>query len=71
MNEATAALLISSALMLCIFAGLLVWGIRSGQFKNTEDSRYQVFRGDQETPSRQERGPSETTPGKEDNQRAS
>ena len=33
-----------SVLILGIFAGFLAWGIKSGQFKNTEEAKYQMFR---------------------------
>jgi nitrogen fixation-related uncharacterized protein len=27
-----------------VFLGFLVWGLRSGQFHNVEEAKYQVFR---------------------------
>ena len=27
-----------------VFLGFLVWGIKSGQFRNVEEAKYQVFR---------------------------
>ena len=44
MNEATIALTVMTLLIFLIFAGFLVWGIKSGQFKNIEEAKYQVFR---------------------------
>jgi cbb3-type cytochrome oxidase maturation protein len=48
MNEATIALTVMTGLLLVSFLGFLVWGIRSGQFKNIEDAKYRIFddRGD-------------------------
>jgi nitrogen fixation-related uncharacterized protein len=43
MDEATAALLIMSILIFAIFLGFLVWGIKSRQFKNIEEAKYQIF----------------------------
>lgn len=45
MDEATIALLAMSLGILAVFLGLLVWGIRSGQFRNSEETKYQIFRG--------------------------
>jgi nitrogen fixation-related uncharacterized protein len=44
MDEATIALTMMTGLLLAIFLGLLVWGARSGQFKNVEEAKYQIFR---------------------------
>jgi len=44
MNEATIALTVMSALILLVFVGLIVWGIKSGQFKNVEEAKFQIFR---------------------------
>ncbi len=44
MDEATLALTVMTGLILVTFIGFLVWGIRSGQFKNIEDAKYQIFR---------------------------
>lgn len=44
MNEATIALMIMSVLILLVFLGFLVWGIKSGQFKNVEEPKFQIFR---------------------------
>jgi nitrogen fixation-related uncharacterized protein len=44
MNEATIALIIMSGLIFLIFLGFLIWGIKSGQFKNVEESKYQLFK---------------------------
>jgi nitrogen fixation-related uncharacterized protein len=43
MNEATAAQTIMTVLILAIFIGFLVWGIRSKQFKNVEDAKYRML----------------------------
>jgi nitrogen fixation-related uncharacterized protein len=44
MNEATIAITIMSILILLIFVGMLIWGIKSGQFKNVEEAKYHLFR---------------------------
>jgi hypothetical protein len=46
MNEATIALTVMSFLILLIFAAFLIWGARSGQFKNVEEAKYVPFKGD-------------------------
>ena len=48
MGEATIALTTMTGLLLAIFLGMLVWGIRSGQFKNIEEAKYNIFRTDKE-----------------------
>jgi nitrogen fixation-related uncharacterized protein len=46
MDEATIALMIMSGLIFLIFLGFLIWGIVSGQFKNIEEAKYQLFKRD-------------------------
>lgn len=43
MDEGTIALTVMSGLLLISFLGFLVWGIRSGQFKNIEEAKYRIF----------------------------
>jgi cbb3-type cytochrome oxidase maturation protein len=43
MNEATVAQTIMTLLMLAIFIGFLVWGIRSKQFRDVEDAKYRML----------------------------
>ncbi len=43
MDEATIALTIMTLLILGIFLGLLIWGIRSRQFHNIEEPKYRIF----------------------------
>jgi nitrogen fixation-related uncharacterized protein len=43
MNEATVAQTIMTLLILLIFLGFLIWGIKSGQFHNVEDAKYNIF----------------------------
>jgi hypothetical protein len=45
MDEATIALTAMTGLLLVSFVGFLIWGIRSGQFKNIEEGKYVIFRG--------------------------
>ncbi len=52
MDEATIGLVAMSFGILAVFVGLLVWGLKSGQFKNTEETKYQIFRRP-ETPDKQ------------------
>ena len=43
MNEATIAQTIMTVLVLAIFLGFLIWGIKSGQFKDVESAKYHMF----------------------------
>jgi cbb3-type cytochrome oxidase maturation protein len=43
-NEPTIALLVMSLLIFAIMIGFFIWAIKSGQFKNVEEAKYQVFR---------------------------
>lgn len=43
MDEATIAQTILTLTILVIFIGFLVWGIRSGQFKNVEEAKYRML----------------------------
>ena len=43
MNEATAAQTIMTLLILVIFLGFLIWGIKSRQFHNVEDAKYDML----------------------------
>jgi nitrogen fixation-related uncharacterized protein len=43
MDEATLAQTIMTALIFFIFFGYLVWGIRTGQFKNIEEAKFNMF----------------------------
>lgn len=47
MNEATIALTVMTFLIFAIFVGFLIWGLRSGQFKNVEEATLIPFREDQ------------------------
>ena len=44
MDEATIALTVMTLAIMAVFLGFLIWGIRSGQFRNIERAKYQVFR---------------------------
>ncbi|XUX01245.1 MAG: cbb3-type cytochrome c oxidase subunit 3 [Dehalogenimonas sp.] len=44
MDEATLAQTILTAWLFIVFLGFLIWGIRSGQFKNVEEAKYQMFK---------------------------
>ena len=43
MNEATVAQTVMTLLILAIFIGFLVWGIKSKQFRNVEDAKYRML----------------------------
>jgi nitrogen fixation-related uncharacterized protein len=44
MDEATIALTVMTGFIGAVLIGFLIWGIRSGQFHNVEEAKYQVFR---------------------------
>jgi nitrogen fixation-related uncharacterized protein len=44
MDEATIALTVTTLGVFLVFLGFLIWGIKSGQFHNIEEAKYQVFR---------------------------
>jgi len=43
MNEATTAQTIMTLLILAIFLGLLIWGIKSGQFRDVEEPKFRML----------------------------
>jgi nitrogen fixation-related uncharacterized protein len=43
MNEAAIGLIITSAGIFAVFAGLFIWGLASGQFRNVEEPKYNIF----------------------------
>jgi nitrogen fixation-related uncharacterized protein len=43
MDEATTTLTLMSLLIFLSFLGFLIWGLRSGQFKNIEEAKYKIF----------------------------
>ncbi len=47
MDEATIALIIMSLSIFVIFIGFVVWGIKTGQFKNVEEPKYQMLENDE------------------------
>jgi nitrogen fixation-related uncharacterized protein len=44
MDEATIGLTIVTGVIGLVFLGLLIWGIKTGQFHNVEEAKYQVLR---------------------------
>ena len=44
MNEPTIALTVMTLVIFLVFLGFFIWGIKSGQFHNVEEAKYQVFR---------------------------
>ncbi len=43
MDQATIALTAVTGLIALVFLGFLIWGIKSGQFRDVEETKYQVF----------------------------
>jgi cbb3-type cytochrome oxidase maturation protein len=43
MDEATIALTAMSLVVFLVFVGLLIWGLKSGQFQNIEDPKYRIL----------------------------
>jgi len=48
MDEATIAQTALSLLLLLIFLGFLIWGIRTGQFRNIEEPKYRILENDED-----------------------
>jgi cbb3-type cytochrome oxidase subunit 3 len=44
MDQATIAQTVLTAWLFIVFLGFLIWGIRTGQFKNVEEAKYHMFR---------------------------
>lgn len=49
MDEATIAQTVLSLFLLLIFLGFLVWGIRTGQFRNIEEPKYRMLENDEDS----------------------
>jgi len=47
MDAATIALTVMTGAIGLIFLGFLIWALKSGQFRNVEEAKYQVFRKQQ------------------------
>jgi len=57
MDGATIAQTVLSLILLLIFFGFLVWGIRTGQFRNIEEPKYRIMENDEDLPeSQKEKG---------------
>lgn len=58
MSQAAIAQTIVTASLLIIFGGLFIWGWKTGQFKNTEEIKYMIFRSpaDEDGNKEEERG---------------
>jgi cbb3-type cytochrome oxidase maturation protein len=56
MDEGTIALTVMSLLLFLIFLGLLIWGIRSGQFRDIEEPKYTMLGIKREPPCDDETG---------------
>jgi len=48
MDEATIAQTVLSLVLFLIFLGFLVWGIRTGQFRNIEEPKYRILENDED-----------------------
>ena len=51
MSTAGLAQLAVSVVLFLIFLGFLIWGIRTGQFRNVEEAKYRIFHDDEESKS--------------------
>jgi cbb3-type cytochrome oxidase maturation protein len=49
MDQATIGLTVVTGAVGLVFLGFLIWGIRSGQFHNVEEAKYQVFRDEEKS----------------------
>jgi cbb3-type cytochrome oxidase maturation protein len=49
MDEATIGLTVVTGFVGLVFLGFFIWGIKSGQFHNIEEAKYQVFREQKQT----------------------
>ena len=58
MSQAAIAQTIVTASLFIIFGGFFIWGWKTGQFKNTEDIKYIIFRrpADEDETKGEERG---------------
>ncbi len=63
MDEGTIALTVMTGLLLISFIGFLVWGIRSGQFKNVEEAKYRMLGDEESEKTTGEVKPPQTKPG--------
>jgi len=55
MNQATIAQTIMTLLVLAIFLGLLIWGIKTHQFHDVEGPKYRMM-DDEQDPAEPEKG---------------
>ncbi len=60
-DEGTFAQTLFTGLILSVFLGFLIWGIRTGQFRNVEDAKYRMLKGDKKD---NEEADTESQPGK-------
>jgi cbb3-type cytochrome oxidase maturation protein len=51
MDEASIALLLMSIALFIIFLGFLIWGLKSKQFENMEEPKYQLLKNNDEASS--------------------
>ena len=48
MEEGAIALIITSAGIFAVFAGLFIWGLCKKQFRNVEEAKYRMFESEDE-----------------------
>jgi cbb3-type cytochrome oxidase maturation protein len=53
MDGATIAQTAISLILLLVFLGFLVWGIRTGQFRNIEEPKYRMLENDEDSSEKQ------------------
>jgi cbb3-type cytochrome oxidase maturation protein len=56
MNQATLAQTIMTVLVLGIFLGLLVWGLKTRQFHDVEDPKYRMMHDEDEPAAKPQEG---------------
>lgn len=43
MDPTTLAIVITSFGIFAVFAGMFIWGVKTGQFKDVEEAKYRIF----------------------------
>jgi len=46
MMDAYIALMVMTFSLLVIFGGFFIWGLKTGQFHNPEETKYRIFRNE-------------------------
>ena len=66
MDGATIGLTVVTGAVGLVFLGFLIWGIKTGQFHNVEEAKYQVFRKQKGDKKERDPGEGEMEEGKSD-----